>query len=100
MINISVHLYGKPEWDLPTDDKRIDGNMLREQGDYLKKHLYNVADITEKLRKSGWNCSGALYSLEFCKEGVTKQEAMKELKKLDISSKEINLIEFEDEEEE
>ncbi len=99
MINISLHLYGKPEWDLPMDDEEIiDGSILREHGDYLKEHLHRVADIVEKLKKNGWSCSGALYSLEFCKEGVTKQGAMKELKKLGINNKAINIMNVEDEE--
>lgn len=100
MINLSLHLYGKPEWDLPTDDKLINGDLLRAHGDDLKEHLHKIADIVEKLKKNGWDCSLALYNLEFCKENITKQEAEKELKRLNINLKEIDLEELESEEDE
>ena len=98
MINISLHLYGKPEWDLPVDDGVIDGDLLRAHGNELKEHLLKVADIFEKLKKNGWNGSLASYSLELYKEDITKQEAEKELKRLGISLKDINIMDFEDEE--
>ncbi len=98
MINISLYLYGKPEWDLPTDDGSIDGDLLKAHGNKLKEHLHKVADIVEKLKKNGWDYSLALYSLELYKEDITKQEVKKELKKLGISLKAINIMDFEDEE--
>ena len=36
MINLSLWLYGKPEWDLDLDDENVDTKLIREQGDYLK----------------------------------------------------------------
>lgn len=97
MINLSLHLYGKPEWELPSEDEAIDGDLLKAHGDDLREHLYKVADIVEKLKKNGWNYELALYSLEFCKE-TTKTEAKKELNKLKINLKDISLKEYEDEE--
>ena len=61
--------------------------------------MYNVAQIFEKLKSSGWSCSLALYTLEFYNDNIkTGKQAKAELKRLGITE-EINIIEFEDEEE-
>lgn len=99
MINLSLHLYGKPEWELPGEDEAIDGDLLKAHGDDLREHLHKVADIVEKLKKNGWDYELALYSLEFFKESIaTKAEAKKELKRLKINLKQVNLEELEEEE--
>lgn len=98
MINISIFLYGKPSWDMPIESEdNIEPRMFKKQGDYLKEHLYCVAEITKKLKSSDWECYGTLYSLEFSKD-ITKSEAKKELKKLKISLKEVHTKELEEEE--
>ncbi len=97
MINLSIWLYGKPEWDMDLGDK-IDPNIFIEQGNYLKEHLHNVANIVKKLNSTGWNCYGTLYTLEFSNENIkTKKEAKQELKKLGITDN-VGLIEIDDEE--
>ena len=100
MINVGVHLYGKPAWDMNIEgEEDIDPDMLRTQGVYLREHLDNVARIVEKLNSTGWRCYGTLYSLEFSKEGISKGQAEKELKKLGVLD-EVNIEEFEEEFEE
>jgi len=99
MINLSIWLYGKPEWDLDLEDDNMNTEIIKEHGDYLKEHMYRVAKIVEILKLSGWSCSMALYALEFYNEKIkSEKEAKIELKKLGINPKEINIIEFEDEE--
>ncbi|MDP1693994.1 MAG: hypothetical protein Q8L34_00460 [Candidatus Woesearchaeota archaeon] len=100
MINISIGLYGKPSWDMDIEGEEItDGEMFRAQGKYLKEHLENVADIVKKLTSAGWSCSGTLYDLQFFKESViNKSEAKKELKRLKIDMNQINVEEYEIEE--
>ena len=71
MIHLSIWLYGKPEWDLFTEeDGFINGDLFRGQADYLKEHLYRVADVVEKLKKNGWDCEGTLYTLELFKHVI------------------------------
>jgi len=102
MILINIFLYGKPSWDMKIEGKRrLNPEILKKQGNYLKEHMYEVADIVKKLQKANWEMSkayGALYSLEFSKEGLNKKEAEIELKKIGVSIKSISIEEFEDEE--
>ena len=99
MISLSIILYGKPGWDLSIEgEDDIDPKIFKLQGDYLKEHLHKVTNITEKLQSSGWSCYGTLYTLEFSKD-ISETEAKKELKKLKINLKDINIEEYEEEEE-
>lgn len=101
ITKIDIFLYGKPSWDMPIEGKtHINPRIFRKRGDELREHLHNVAAILEKLQSNGWKvseCYGAIYSLELCKE-MTKSEAKKELKKLDISEDEVSIDKFTDEE--
>ncbi len=83
------------------ESEDIDPKMLKKQGDVLKDWLYEGSDIVKKLKSSGWDCSGTLYTLEFYKAEIeNKSEARKELKELGINLKSVNIEEFEDEESE
>jgi len=101
MINVNVWLYRKPAWDMDIEgEEEIYPEMLKEQGNYLKKHLDKVADIVKKLKSAGWDCHGTLYDLDFLNKTIkTEEEAKQELKRLGISLKEVSIMEFEDEEE-
>lgn len=98
MINLSIHLYGKPAWDLPIEGEEVtDGKMFKIWGEHLSKHLNQVSTIVETLVKAGWGCYGTLYSLDFSNSKITNQkEAKKELKRLGIPMSTINIIEFEE----
>ena len=102
MIEVNVWLYGKPAWDMPIEGQEdFDAEMFQEQADNLHDWLYKVADIVEKLKAADWNCYGMLYDIGFSKEGIkTKKEAVKELKRLGINTKWVNIHEFDDEFEE
>ena len=62
------------------------------QGEYLKKHLDDVAESVEKLLVTGWICELALYSLELIKD-INAKQAKKELSALQINLDILDLIE-------
>ena len=99
MINLSIHLYGKPSWDMNIEgEEDIDPQMLKEHGEFLRHHLYNVAEVMEKLKLNGWECYGMLYDIEFNHKKVTNEsQAKKELKKLGIDPDFFSFFEYEDE---
>ncbi len=94
MAEISLYLFGKPEWELDLD--KAEPGEFRMLGDSLRERLYRAAEITEKLEKRGWERSGALYDICFYKE-VKREEAEKELEELGIKEDEIYLLEEEEE---
>ncbi len=102
MISISIHLYGKPPWDMDIENTTyVDPEMVRRQGDYLKEHLHTAADAAQKLQETGWelaDCVGAVYDLYFSKD-VSKRAAKKELKALGIDIQLVHIEEWESEEE-
>ena len=101
MINLSIWLYGKPSWDLAIEGKTfLNSKIFREHGDYLRDYLHSVAEIVDKLQFSGWEVDGALYTLEFYKQGLTKKQAKKELKELAITPELYHLEEVDEEFEE
>ena len=95
MAEISLYLFGKPEWELDLD--KAEPGEFRELGDSLRERLYRVAEITEKLEKNGWKRSGALYDIYFYKE-AKREEAERELEELGIKEDEIYFLEEEEEE--
>ena len=95
MIEISLYLFGKPEWEMDLD--KAEPEEFRRLGDSLRERLYRAAEITETLEKSGWERSGALYDIYFYKE-VKREEAERELEELGIKEDEIYLLEEEEEE--
>ena len=102
MINVEIGLWTKPSWMVDIEGKsKIDVKMLKEMGDFFKEHLNKISDVINKLQKNDWimsECYGAIYSLSFYKEGIeTEKEAKREMKKLGINLKNIDIMEFEDE---
>ena len=100
MIIISLWLHGKPNWALPIEGKNeIDPYVIREYADILSGHLYKIAVITAKLQNSGWRLIesyGQLYGLEYCKEGITRENLYKELEKMQISIEDVSIEELSD----
>ncbi len=97
MAEISLYLFGKPEWEMDLD--KAEPEEFRRLGDSLRDRLYRAAEITEKLERNGWERSGALYDLYFYKK-VKREDAEKELKELGIKEDEVHLLEEEEEIEE
>ncbi len=95
VVEICVWLFGKPEWEIDTEN--CTAKQIEDLGKELKERLKAAAKLMNVLEKAGWDRSGGLYDILFFKD-ISKKQARQELKKLDISSKEVNLIEFGDEE--
>ncbi len=97
MIQASIHIHGKPEWDIQTnEDDSFSPDVLRKRGNELQKHLHEVADIMQKLIAQGWDYELCLYDLNFGKD-ITKEQAEKELKELGIDPEVMQLWECETE---
>lgn len=98
---VSVHLFGKPSWEMDIEGGKATSQMLREKAVELKERLERAAEIFEKLEANGWSLAkvyGSVYSLDFCKD-VTLEEARTELSGLGVNLEEIDVREVEDEEE-
>ncbi|MFA4887359.1 MAG: hypothetical protein WC595_04050 [Candidatus Nanoarchaeia archaeon] len=100
MIKVSVTLYGKPCWEIKMEgEQMMDSDVLRDHGDYLHQHLYDVADIVDRFAHAEWEMEGTAYSLDFWKKNISLANAKKELKKLGINQKLVKIEEWEDIEE-
>jgi hypothetical protein len=95
MINVNIFLFGKPEWMLDLEEAEY--RDFEELGVYLSAWLKEVGRIVKKLEKSGWNRSAGLYDLHFSKD-ITFEDAKKELKRLKIGLKQVDLEEWDEEE--
>lgn len=95
MITITVFLFDKPALEVDIEGNTIiSGELFRELGDELRGRLHIIAEITDKLLKLGWECSGGLYDIHFYKDTKLK-EAKKELKTFEKDLRE--LLEVEEE---
>jgi len=99
LTEVSIHLYGKPAWDLEIEVE-FNAEKIINMGKYLNEWLPKVVEIGKKLIDNGWEYYGGLYDVNFTKN-ITKEETKEELKKLnvDLDCVNINEEEFEDEEE-
>jgi hypothetical protein len=59
----SLHLYGKPAWDLGGEGSRLTGEEIRVWGNQLREYLHRVGDVVEKLEQHGWTAELMLYDL-------------------------------------
>ena len=71
-MEISIWLYGKPNWDMDIDNKHwLDPDVFKEHADLLRSHLYRVAFILQRLQQTGWIIipnQGSGYALTLTKE--------------------------------
>lgn len=96
MVELILHLFGKPAWEL----EELEGNRLGEDfseklkalGDELKERLYSLADVHSVLVKNGWEARGGLYDIAYYKN-ISLKEAEKELKEIGLEDYIENLIE-------
>lgn len=95
MAEISIHLFGKPEWELGDACAPKD---IQSKGNELKTRLYEIADAVQKLTANGWDCQMALYDLILYKS-IPRAIALKELKKMGISQELCQLMDEEPDEE-
>mgnify|MGYP001562640349 CR=1 FL=1 len=96
MANISIHFFGKPEWEF---EEKVNAADVKAKGDELKERLYKIANAMDKLETRGWESNMALYDIYFSKD-ISRKEAEKELKQLDIDKGLYHLDEFDEEDEE
>ena len=93
---ISVYLFGKPEWEIKC---RPTPEVLRELGKNLCKRLNRVSEIIEKLEVAGYpSQDNVYYSLDYFTDD-TEEMVKEQLKGLGIGEDEVslNIIEYEDE---
>ena len=89
MTEITLWLYGKPEWEIRNLDE-ITGEQLKEHGKELMERLNQIGDIVTKLENNEWSKSGGLYDLFFYKD-IGFDDAKKELTNLEIDIEKIDL---------
>ena len=98
MITISVWLHGKPNWALPLEGKDIiNPYYLKNYGDELRNHLYDVSKIVYKLQINGWRLLksfGSLYNLDYVKEDISKEEVICELKNIGVNINKVAIEEI------
>ena len=92
MVSLTVHLFGKPEWEF--GDNKITPETIISKGDELKERLHDIADVIKKLSSKKWEHELGGYELIFTKD-ISKKDAEKELKELGIKK---DIYEIEDEE--
>ena len=91
MIDVNIFLFGKPEWMM--DLEKAKAMDFEAFGKDICSWLERVSEIIEKLEKAGWDRSAGLYDL-FYSKSLSKKDAKKELRNLDISLKEVCLHEW------
>lgn len=90
MIEIWIHLFGKPEWEM--DLEKAKAKDFEELGKKLFDRLKWVSQIILKLEANNWERSAGLYDIHYYKE-TTLKKAKSELKKNGICEKEVNIEE-------
>lgn len=83
MAFISIHLFGKPAWEI--NSKEIDGPALRGVGDGIKAVMDTAADTVDKLSADGWDINMGLYEINCTKNDLPQAEAKIYLEGLGIS---------------
>jgi hypothetical protein len=90
----SLFLYYKPGAEMDIEGKRLDRRhvkLLRISASFMSKRLVEAAKVMDKLLGAGWKAEGGLYDISFYKKGLSKAEAKREIAKLGISLKSIDL---------
>jgi hypothetical protein len=102
ICDISIFLFGKPDWEMDLEGAGVDEETVRELeslGDELKERLHFVSGMTKKLIENGWEGQGGLYDISFYKE-TTVEQAKKELQALGMDPRDVEIHEEEWEAEE
>jgi len=96
MMELSLWLYGKPNWDLDLEEKTyIKPETLEEHGHFMKHHLERTAHILNQLQQAGWTIlptRGSIYALTLQKD-TTRESAEQELSLLGVPPEEVQLAE-------
>ncbi|MBW2980682.1 hypothetical protein KY360_04675 [Candidatus Woesearchaeota archaeon] len=81
MAQICIFLLEDIEEELGLEN--VTTEDLRKFGDKLKKRMHKIADALKILEKHGWKWTTGAKDIFLFKD-ITRQEAMKEIKKLDV----------------
>ena len=92
---ICLWLFGKPEWEINLEKAKPED--LISLGENINERLENIAKTLKRLEENGWERSAGLYDIMLF-NNITKKEAIKELKKIDISHKNLNIHEWDEKE--
>lgn len=95
MATIDIWLFGKPEWEMDFDEATPQD--IKDLGESLRGRLCRISEIVEKLENNGWRRSAGLYNL-YLHKNIKKELVGKELEKLGIGEKEVNIEDFGEEE--
>jgi hypothetical protein len=98
MVNIHVHLFGKPGWELK-EGEEVNADELRALGEDIRERLHEAADIIEKLTGAGWDSQMLLYDICLSNPYVVSAvQAEEKLHDLGIDPEMVHIHEWEDEE--
>src|SRR3989338_7128680 len=97
MVEVNLYLFGKPEWEM--DLEKAKAGDFKLLGENLRERLNKVSEIVTKLEKNGWERSAGLYDIMFYKK-LKLDEAKIELKKLGIDDGDVDINDFDEEEDE
>jgi hypothetical protein len=98
-VTVCLPLFGPPGRELE-EGSDVKGVQLRRLADELHERLGRAADTVEKLHDAGWSTRVAMYDVILARAGVeSKEEAVRRLTELGVSTEELIIIEdVEDEE--
>lgn len=88
-MEIDVHLFGKPEWEIDLD--KASAEDIKDLGLVLKERLKRASVIIDKLEKSGWKRSAGLYDI-FLHKDISMEDTKNELELLEIGEKDVSLF--------
>lgn len=97
MTTVDIWLFGKPEWEIALD--KATPQDLKDLGENLRDRLCRISEIVGKLENDGWSRGAGLYNLYLYKD-IKIEDAKKELDKLAIGEKEVNIDDFGEEDDE
>ncbi len=99
-VTVCLPLFGPPGRELD-EGAALKGQQLRKLASELQERLSKAADHLDRLAAAGWSTRVAIYDVILTHSGVeTKDEAVRLLGELGISTEELILIEDVEEEEE
>jgi hypothetical protein len=98
-VSITVHLFGKPAWELNKEGEAVEPDELRALGEDLRARLRAAADAIERLTAKGWEATLMLYDVDLSHPYVdTEADARARVEDLGLDPEEFSYMEFEDEE--
>ena len=95
MIEIYLHLFGKPEWEINGDSAKAE--EFKELGKKIQERLEKISNFIQILEEKYWKRSATSYGIIFYKD-ITRSQAERELKLLNINPEEVDLQEYNDQE--